>query len=791
MLVWLLITSVTSFGGSATWNLNPASGRWFMASNWTPATIPFGPGDTATFAASNITNVDLEEGTFEVNAIIFNAGASPFTITAISFGSFPSTFLISGVGISNNSAIIQNFVAKGGYGFGPPGVIQFTNSATAGDLTVFTTTSDPDTAGRIEFFDSSSAAHGTFINNGSGNSTEFFDTSTANNAILIANDGGVISLQNDSTGGQARVKVFGNGTLDISAHNAPGVTIGPLEGDGLVLLGANNLTVGTKNRNKTFSGTIQDSGAGGSLTKVERGSLILTNANTYSGGTTISGGELLVDNRTGSATGSGAVQVDVGRLGGTGIIAGPVTIGRGRGVFAELSPGKKGLKPGTLRFLSTLTFNLEGVYPFELDSDIAIGDQVIANGVTIRSHAHFFATDLGHDLWSTAELYDSSNGTWRATGSLANARDSHTATSLPDGMVLVAGGFGATGVLASAELYDFANGTWSETGSLADARIFFTATSLLNGKVLIAGGQGSNFLFLGSAELYDPANRTWSATASLITARGGPTATLLSSGKVLVAGGYDFHELASAELYDPATGIWGTTGSLIAPHNLHTATLLSSGKVLVAGGRDSNYFQLASAELYNPITGTWSAARRLATARDSHTATLLPNGEVLVAGGFGGNASAELYDPATGTWTATGSLITARGGHTATLLPNGKVLAAAGFSVNYPYPCLSSAELYDPATGTWATANNLAHVRSGHTATLLPNGNVLVAGGFGAGIIPIGTVFTAIDNTSATPISGTFVNLADGSTFTTGRNTFQANYEGGDGNDLTLTVVTP
>jgi len=218
--------------------------------------------------------------------------------------------------------------------------------------------------------------------------------------------------------------------------------------------------------------------------------------------------------------------------------------------------------------------------------------------------------------------------------------------------------------------------------------------------------------------------------------------------------------------------------------------LLSSGKVLVAGGRD-NFFQIASAELYNPMTGTWSEARSLATARDSHTATLLPNGEVLVAGGFGGNASAELYDPATGTWTATGSLITARGGHTATLLPNGKVLAAAGFSVNYPYPCLSSAELYDPATGTWATANNLAHVRSGHTATLLPNGNVLVAGGFGAGIIPIGTVFTAIDNTSATPISGTFVNLADGSTFTTGRNTFQANYESGDGNDLTLTVVTP
>src|SRR5436190_15228729 len=126
------------------------------------------------------------------------------------------------------------------------------------------------------------------------------------------------------------------------------------------------------------------------------------------------------------------------------------------------------------------------------------------------------------------------------------------------------------------------------------------------------------------------------------------------------------------------------TGSLATARNGHTATLLPNGKVLVAGGRNGNSI-LASAELYDPASGTWSATGSFATARFFHTATLLPNGKVLVAGGaivsFPSvvvSASAELYDPASGMWTATGSLNTARYQHTATLLPNGKVLVAAG-----------------------------------------------------------------------------------------------------------------
>ena len=153
------------------------------------------------------------------------------------------------------------------------------------------------------------------------------------------------------------------------------------------------------------------------------------------------------------------------------------------------------------------------------------------------------------------------SGSWTPTGSLAEARYYHTATLLPNGKGLVAGGYNDTSLsLASAELYDATSGTWMATGSLAEARYSHTATLLPNGKVLAAGGY--NFGELASAELYDPESGSWTATGSLATARWAHTATLLTTGKVLVAGGYNGDWLASAELYDPASGTWTTTGSL-------------------------------------------------------------------------------------------------------------------------------------------------------------------------------------------------------------------------------------
>jgi N-acetylneuraminic acid mutarotase len=287
------------------------------------------------------------------------------------------------------------------------------------------------------------------------------------------------------------------------------------------------------------------------------------------------------------------------------------------------------------------------------------------------------------------------SGTWATTGSLTTARVSHTETLLPNGKVLVGGGFDSDGTaLASAELYDPASGSWMATGSQATGRYYHTATLLPNGKVLVAGGASGSAL--ASAELYDPVGGTWAVTGSLGNARTAHTATLLPDGKVLVAGGVgNSRVLARAELYDPVGGTWTATRSLATARSAHTAVLLPGGKVLVVGGRDRQFNTLASAELYDPARGAWTAAGSLATARYSHTATLLPNGKVLVAGGLYFNnalATAELYDPASGTWSVTGSLATARYSHTATLLPDGKVLVAGGSDINGG--SLASAELY-------------------------------------------------------------------------------------------------
>ncbi|HTS22751.1 MAG TPA: kelch repeat-containing protein [Casimicrobiaceae bacterium] len=359
----------------------------------------------------------------------------------------------------------------------------------------------------------------------------------------------------------------------------------------------------------------------------------------------------------------------------------------------------------------------------------------------------------------TAELYDPVTETWRFTPlSPPLPLGLQTATLLTNGQVLFAGGIWGEN---RAELYDPATGTWSVTGNLGHNRFGHTATLLGDGRVLIAGGFDDDIFAsaytIASSELYDPMTGSWTSTGDLKTAVGGQTAVLLPSGKVLLAGGSVFDPvqpgpesvLAESQLYDPATGEWSLTGSLQKARFLHTATLLPTGQVLVVGGATYSGTALASAEVYDEAIGTWSEAASLNVARSGHTATLLATGAVLVAGGFDGSqalATAELSAPSA-SWRVTGSLNVPRAGGPVTLLPSGKVLAVSE----------GSAELYDPATGTWTLTASPNVVRYGayQTATLLQNGQVLVAGGanIGAGADTAELYDPATETWSFTPLS--------------------------------------
>ena len=332
------------------------------------------------------------------------------------------------------------------------------------------------------------------------------------------------------------------------------------------------------------------------------------------------------------------------------------------------------------------------------------------------------------------------------TGSMATARRFHTATLLPNGKVLVAGGQNEVyAAVASAELYDPSSGTFSVTGNMTVPRAGHTATLLNNGQVLIAGGNSGEGggAALSSAELYDPATGTFTATSgSMTAARASHTATLLQSGKVLIAGGdVTFYiasgqSLASAETFDPSTDTFTATGSMTVPRESHTATLLSSGKVLITGGSDGilgytpTVTLYASSETFDPSTGQFTAAGMMSTQRDWQTASLLNSGNVLVAGGDSASqteATADLFDPSSGSFAATGSMTEPRFYHDASTLNDGTVLISGGEENGSG--AKATAEIYNPSAGTFAATGSMNAARVWHTSTVLQNGKVLITGG--------------------------------------------------------------
>jgi hypothetical protein len=293
-----------------------------------------------------------------------------------------------------------------------------------------------------------------------------------------------------------------------------------------------------------------------------------------------------------------------------------------------------------------------------------------------------------------------------------------------------------TGLLACSSVSDAhksvtaAAGSITSTGGMSTARAAHTATLLPNGKVLVTGGMERNGGFFATAELYDPDTGKFTLTGSMTTKRVGHKAILLRNGKVLIIGGSNHEDgsLASAELYDPATGIFTATGSMKEKGG-GLVTLLADGRVLVAGGYN---------ELYDPSTGTFSLTGNidLQQASTATLLTLLKSGKVLLTGSVTYPsetplASAELYDPASGSFKAIGNMTTARAKHAVTLLPDGRVLITGGLDRNGPQGRTATAEIYDPAKNSFIAIANMSMARFKHadTTLVLPNGKVLIAGG--------------------------------------------------------------
>jgi hypothetical protein len=367
-------------------------------------------------------------------------------------------------------------------------------------------------------------------------------------------------------------------------------------------------------------------------------------------------------------------------------------------------------------------------------------------------------TTLESGFLATNEVYDPNTTIWSIDGQMNENRTGCTTTLLQNGQVLVAGGLTGNETLQTAEVLDPVTHAFTSVGNLQVPRNQHTDTLLADGRVLLAAGS-TDAVFLKSAEIFDPASNSFSLTGSLSHARKSHTATLLQdNNRVLITGGKSSTgDLASAEIYDVSLGQFrSTVGPMNGERSLHTATLLNNGTVLVAGGR-KGATPLRTAEIFNPSTETFASTGMLNIQRKRHAANLRLDGTVLVEGGASvsngqpvneGTPTAEIYNPSTGTWAIhpPQDMSTGRTEHTATLLPDGTVIVCGGISILLP------SDLYNSASQSFSTVGGLLHQRQRHVSLLLTNpawgslvGKVLAIGGAFTGSPVFGGIQEALD----------------------------------------------
>jgi N-acetylneuraminic acid mutarotase len=393
-------------------------------------------------------------------------------------------------------------------------------------------------------------------------------------------------------------------------------------------------------------------------------------------------------------------------------------------------------------------------------TELAGGSQTVGRGAVAATLANGQVLIAGGEksnalgASSSAELFNPTTDTFtQLTATLTEPRFQAVAATLPNGQVLIAGGSSSTARLSSAELFNPTTDTFTKLPSaLTEARWGAVAAALPNGQVLIAGGESSSsYTGSTSAELFNPTTDTFTKLPSALTeAHLGAVAAALPNGQVLIAGEAASGGSSSAELFNPATNTFtklkGTNQSPAEPREAAVAAALPGGQVLIAGGRPPGdpLNAVSTAELFSPSTDTFTrlqgGGKSLGEPRSRAVAATLPNGQVLLAGGVGNTlggalSSAELFNPATNSFTkllgSDQSLTQRRSGAVAATLPNGQVLIAGGYGAGSA--TASSAELFNPSTDTFTKltdpGQSLTEPREYAVAAALPNGEVLIAGG--------------------------------------------------------------
>ncbi len=356
-------------------------------------------------------------------------------------------------------------------------------------------------------------------------------------------------------------------------------------------------------------------------------------------------------------------------------------------------------------------------------------------------------------------------------------RFAHNATYLQDGRILVSSGYTGTanndvivpfeiGVL---QLYNPAAGNWMALEPVEGPGVLFSAVALDDGRVLFVGLGGPQSSELSMASIFDPATDTWSSVAAPSDARGRPDLVLLSDGRVMVAGGvdflsgdfYDWPTVQSVEVFDPATENWGPLGGMQQGTEVQWLFPVSGGRVFAITNIDGGFLdEKAHAEIYDPTADAWSAVSSLEPYYEPVGAVQLADGRLLVHGALSTNgglttpdgsrllivlpddreirgdlieqqlAEARVYDPLADDWSPTGRMTSIRENATFTLLPDGRVLVVGGEDPDTSgYVYYTTTEIYDPSTNTWQDGPDLLEPRANHTATLMPDGSVLLAGG--------------------------------------------------------------